>query len=168
MSREVVNVFLSSTGRDLSEFRRTAISTINGLDGYRCINMESFGARDSPPEDFCRAAVMNASLLVGIIAHMHGACPPGSERSYTEIEYDEAKEQRIARLMFVAPRDFPMPADLREPDEKRSRQVAFRDRVELERIRGSFRTPDDLSKAIAQAIFNWEHSQLRTEKSGEN
>jgi len=167
MSREVINVFLSSTGRDLWDFRQVAISTINGLDGYRCINMESFGARDSPPEDFCRAAVKNANLLVGIIAHMHGACPPGSERSYTEIEYDEAKGQRIPRMMFVAPWDFPITANIIEPDEKRARQVAFRDRVELERIRATFRTPDELGKAIAQAIFNWEHSQLRTEKSGE-
>ena len=39
-------VFLSSTGKDLTEYREAAYKAIEGLDGYHCVRMEDFGARD--------------------------------------------------------------------------------------------------------------------------
>jgi hypothetical protein len=160
------NVFLSSTGRDLWEYRQAALKVFDELDGYRCIHMEAFDARDAGAEEFCRSQVRASDLLVGIVGHIHGASPIGSERSFTEIEYDQAKEDHIPRLMFVAPADFPVPASLFEPDGKRARQRAFRDRVEVDRIRASFRNPDELRAEIAVSIRNWEQRQVRAAPSG--
>jgi hypothetical protein len=49
-----------------------------------------------------------------------------------------------------------MPSNLREPDEKWRRQRAFRERVSEERVRSSFKSPDDLAQRVVQAIRNWE------------
>ena len=43
--------------KDLAECRKAIIATIEGLDGYHCVRMENFGARDSAADEFCQALV---------------------------------------------------------------------------------------------------------------
>jgi uncharacterized protein DUF4062 len=47
----MIKVFLSSTSRDLDPYRQRATKAINGMDGYHCVAMENFGARDSSADD---------------------------------------------------------------------------------------------------------------------
>ena len=155
----IKNVFLSSTSKDLAEYHEAAYRAIERLDGYHCIRMEDFGARDSRVYDYCQAKVTECSLLVGIIGHLYGSCPEGKEKSYTEIEYDTAVSADISRLMFIAPEDFPLPASFREPQEKWDRQKIFRNRVSEDLIRSKFTSPDNLATEITTAIHNWERNQ---------
>jgi tetratricopeptide (TPR) repeat protein len=148
-------VFLSSTSKDLTEYREAAYRAIERLDGYHCVRMEDFGARNWRADAFCRAKVGECDVLVGIVGHCHGSCPPDSDQSYTEREYDAAVDTGVPRLMFLAPEDFPLPAKLIEPDEQRRRQAAFRDRVSGDCIRATFSSPDDLGALVAEAIHNW-------------
>ena len=158
---DVKTVFLSSTGRDLHKHRDAVYQAIEDLDGYHCVRMENFGARDAEADAFCRAKVAACDLFVGIVGHVHGSCPDGSEQSYTEREYDAAVEAERPRLMFIAPEDFPLPAHLIEPDDKRKRQRAFRERVSHARIRDTFTSPDDLARRVVGAIHSWEREQAR-------
>jgi tetratricopeptide (TPR) repeat protein len=121
--------------------------------------MEDFGARDYQADDFCRAEVGKCDVLVGIVGHLHGDCPPGEEQSYTEREYGAAVAADKPRLMFIAPEDFRFPANLIEPDNKRERQRSFRQRVASERTRDSFTSPEDLAWRVERAIHNWQHGQ---------
>ncbi len=45
--------------------------------------MEDFGARDWAADDFCRAKVKECDGFVGIVGHVFGSAPDGSNRSYT-------------------------------------------------------------------------------------
>jgi len=148
--------FLSSTAKDLTEYREAAYKAIEGLDDWHCVRMEDFGARDAMADEFCQEKVAGCDVFVGIVGHCYGSSPKGSERSYTEQEYDAAIATDKPRLMFLAPEDFPLPATLIEPDERRAKQRAFRDRVNAERIRAPFTSPDALAWRIVQAIRNWE------------
>lgn len=152
-------VFLSSTARDLKEYREAAYKAIEGLDDYHCVRMEDFGARDHESDEFCRAKVTECDLLVGIVGHLYGGCPEGSEKSYTEREYDAAVDAGIPRLMVIAPEDFCVPADLFKMDGKWEKQDAFRKRINKDRIRDEFTSPENLATKITQAIHNWEHQQ---------
>ena len=157
----IKTVFLSSTARDLRDYRDAAYQAIEGLGGdYHCVRMENFGARNWQADDFCRAEVAKCDVLVGIVGHLHGRCPKGSEQSYTEREYEAAVAANVPRLMFLAPEDFSFPANLIEPDEKRQRQRAFRERVSRERIPDTFSSPADLAGGVVQAIRNWEREQV--------
>ncbi|MGH9837042.1 MAG: DUF4062 domain-containing protein [Blastocatellia bacterium] len=98
-------VFLSSTSKDLAEHREAVAKEINRMDGYHCVRMEDFGARDSQAADYCQAMVRQCQLFIGILGHFHGSCPEGSEKSYTELEYEIAVEVKLSRLVFVAPDD---------------------------------------------------------------
>ncbi|TEU19472.1 MAG: DUF4062 domain-containing protein [Anaerolineales bacterium] len=162
--KEIKTVFLSSTARDLAQYRETVTDAINGLDDYKCVRMEDFGARDWAADDFCRAKVAECNLFVGVVGHLYGSCPEGSEQSYTEREYEAAIGAEMPRLMFIAPEDFPLPAHLIESDEKRAKQQAFRNRVNAERIRDEFTSPDDLARRVVQGIRNWEQEQAAAQR----
>jgi tetratricopeptide (TPR) repeat protein len=151
--------FLSSTAKDLTKYRKAAYKAIEGLEDWHCVRMEDFGARDAMADEFCREKVAECDVFAGIIGHCYGSSPTGSEKSYTEQEYDAAIATDKPRLMFLAPEDFPLPAYLIESDERRAKQRAFRDQVNAERIRDTFTSPDDLAKRVVQAIRNWEHEQ---------
>jgi len=160
----VKTIFLSSTGKDLAAYREATGDAINALDGYKCIRMEEFGARDAMADDFCQANTKECNVFVGILGHCYGSSPKGSEKSYTEQEYDAAIATGRPRLMFLASEDFPLPANLREPDERSNKQRAFRNRVSAERIRDTFSSPDDLTWRVVQAIRNWEHQQAAADQ----
>jgi hypothetical protein len=156
VSAPVRTVFLSSTARDLAEYRDAASARLSGMDGYKCIRMEDFGARDGQAAEFCRQKVAECDLVVFVIGHLWGSCPPGDERSYTEIEYDAAVEAQLPRLVFVAPDSFPLRADLIEGDAERAKQRAFRQRVSTDRVRDELTSPAELSGQLVNAIRNWE------------
>ena len=122
--------------------------------------MEDFGARDSAPDDFCRENAWGCDVFVGIVGHLYGSSPPESQKSFTELEYDDAIQSKRPRLMFLAPENFPIPASLREDDQKSRQQEAFRARVNSDRVRASFRSPDDLAAGVVTALHNWERGHL--------
>jgi tetratricopeptide (TPR) repeat protein len=147
-------VFLSSTAKDLQEYREAAYKAIEGLDGYHCVRMENFGARDQEADEFCAAKVAECDLFVGIVGHLYGSCPKGSETSYTEMEYNAAVDASKPRLIFVAPEGSPISAELRESDDKWQKQKSFRECANKERIHAEFNSPDNLAWKITQAIQN--------------
>lgn len=160
----IKTVFLSSTGKDLAEYRQAVADAINGLDGYKCVRMEDFGARNWKADDFCRAKVAECDVFVGIVGHFYGSCPSRSEQSYTEREYNAAVAAQKPCLMFIAPEDFPIPANLIEPARKRRRQRAFRERVSREFTCDTFTSPKDLAWRVGRAIHNWEQEQDKANK----
>lgn len=149
-------VFLSSTSQDLEPFRDAVYAAIESLDGYHCVRMEDFGARDGKPEDFCRAAVAKCDVYVGLVGHLYGTIPDGYDKSHTELEYDAAIEANKPRLVFLASEKVPLAPSLVEKDDKQKRLAAFRKRIDSDRIREAFETTDGLRSSVIQAIFNWQ------------
>lgn len=156
-------VFLSSTSRDLVEYREAVHRAIDGLPGFQLVKMEDFGARNASPKDLCAGLVRDCDLFVGVIGHYHGRCPPGEPISFTELEYRTATSANLPRLMFVAPDDFPIPASLRESDASFERQQAFRREVMTDRVVAAFDTPEKLASAVTRSLFIWHEDRRRAE-----
>jgi len=153
-------VFISSTAKDLAEFRSAAIAKIERLDGWKCVNMERFGARAGRTVDVCKTLVQDCDLFLGIVGHLYGSCPEGSTTSYTEHEYEAAVTANIPRLMFVANEELTVSRELSERDSDPNRQVVFRKRVmNSGEIVGFFTTPEGLAADAPIAIANWMPSQ---------
>ena len=87
-------VFISSTAKDLAEFRAATIKQVERLDGWKCVNMERFGARAGPTVDVCKELVQSCDVFLGIVGHLYGSCPKDSSTSYTEHEYEKASSLR--------------------------------------------------------------------------
>ena len=148
--------FISSTAKDLAEYREAVHEVIRGLDDYEAVRMEDFGPRAAAAEEFCRKKVAECDLLIGIVGLLYGSSPTDSDLSFTEIEYDQAVEKNVPCLMFMAPDNFPLSGDLRESDELWEKQQAFRKRVRSEQITDDFGSPDDLKSRVQGGIRNWE------------
>jgi formylglycine-generating enzyme required for sulfatase activity len=168
----VRTVFLSSTSLDLQEFRKIVYEALCKFDGWHCYVMDNFTARaghsaengaERSALDYCREKTSECDVFVGLIGHCYGTTPSGDEVSFTEHEFDAASEK--PRLMFVAPDDFPVPANLsnQQSDHQRRKQAAFRTRVlKASGIPGppsSFETPDKLALEVGAALRNWEVEQ---------
>lgn len=78
----VRKVFLSSTARDLGPHREAVFKAISGLDGFQCVRMEDFGARDWEADAFCRARVAECDIFLGLVGHLYGSSPDGREVSF--------------------------------------------------------------------------------------
>ena len=84
------SVSVSSTTRDLERHRKSVHEAIADLDGWECVCMDHFGARDAGPRAFGAELVSRCDLfvvLVGLVGHTYGESPPGSEESFTELEW---------------------------------------------------------------------------------
>ena len=158
----VRRVFLSSTARDLAPHREAVSQAIAGLDGFQCVRMEDFGARDWEADAFCRARVAECDVFLGLVGHLYGSSPPGREVSFTEREHEAAVEAGVPRLLFLASDDLPLPPSLREPDALWQRQQAFRERIRKERIVAFFDLPDPLATRVVAALRNLEREMAES------
>ena len=86
-----MKVFISSTYKDLIEYRAAAIRAVEGTN-YQASKMEVFGARSDEPSDACLKEVKESDLFVGIYALRYGFIPEGADISITEMEYLHAKK----------------------------------------------------------------------------
>jgi formylglycine-generating enzyme required for sulfatase activity len=153
---EFTTVFLSSTAKDLQPWRDAVHAAIGKMSGLHCVRMEDFGAIDAAPVEVCRQKVAECDLFVGLVGHFFGSRPEGSELSYTQIEYEEAKDRKKPRLLFLADDDFPLSPRLgREPEEAYDRQVAFRAQVQSERTIVRFHEPDKLATFVVAALQSY-------------
>jgi len=161
--KKVKPIFLSSTTRDLIDYRGSACEVIEKLsDEYHCVRMENWGAIPETPESFCPEKVCECDLFVGIVGHCYGSCPPGKKMSYTEIEYDTAQAIGMDCLMFLVKDDYSYPTYKREPDAAWKKLQSFRKKIR--EIHGYFRTPDDLKLVLLQGIRNWEQRLSQVKK----
>ena len=133
--RRYHGVMLSSTFRDLKEHRAALIQAVNG-QGLTDVAMENDSAKpDVDVIDSSLRMTADASAYIGIISHKYGQtplCPKRnpSQRSLTELEFDEA--QRLGRpiLLFIMGDDHTLTiADVEADTDKREKLDAFRERA---------------------------------------
>lgn len=158
-------VFLSSTARDLADYRQAVYEAIHRLDGFHCVRMEDFGARDTVADTFCREKVAECDLVVLLAGLCYGSRPQGVEESYTQQEYRAAVEAQVPRLVFLSAENEFYPGVYREPDALWERQQTFRSKLKQERLIGTFHTPEDLAHKVVEAISNWAKSHSKQEKT---
>ena len=95
--------------------------------------MAYFTAREDKPAAYCREQVGRADVYAGIIGFRYGS-PVRDEPglSYTELEFAEAGELGLPRLVFVLDENavLPLPRVFLSDPVYGERQRLFRDRVQ--------------------------------------
>src|SRR5262245_14342473 len=163
-------VFLSSTGKDLHDYREAVIARLARLDHFHCDAMEHFGARDAGSVAFCRERVRGADIYVGLIGLYRGWEPKEDnpdKRSITEMEYEWACDAPAKpRLLYIAPDDFVAP-DATSNKGEAKRQAAFRKRLMSMRVVDlkSFKSPDALAAAVVSGLANHVINELLRERA---
>jgi hypothetical protein len=151
-------VFLSHTselrqlpvGRSFVAAAESAVIRAGGTP----VDMAYFSADPRPPAQVCRDAVRSADVFVGIVGFRYGSpVADHPELSYTELEFEEAGEARLPRLVFLLGKDTQGTEELFRDIEHGARQEEFRKSlpgggITIETVT----SPDDLRAALYQAL----------------
>lgn len=151
-----MKAFLSSTFKDLEQYRAAVIASLRRLDGVEVRCMEDFGARAGWPKEFCLKESRECDLFIGLVGHLYGFIPDGDETSITEQEYGAAEGVGKDKLVFVAPDTLSVPVKLLRGDSDPEKQEAFRERVLSENVAGlNWLSPETLAAGVVEAVHNW-------------
>lgn len=165
-----MKVFISSTYKDLIDYRAAAIRAVEGTN-YQAVKMEVFGARAEEPLDACLNEIENSDLFIGIYAHRYGHVPDGVDISITEMEYDYAKKQGKRIYCFVVDEENqPWLPKWIEGEPGKSKLATFKAKIGNStsgHICDSFTTPDDIRAKVANALSHFvaNHSSSATHTS---
>jgi hypothetical protein len=111
--------------------------------------MEYFSARDEEPAEVCRAAVSSADVFVLIAGFFYGSpVRDRPELSYTELEFEIAKDVGLPRLVFLVDEDTQGSVQSDDP-----RQRAFRAfLIDSGITTATVDSPDNLETELLQAL----------------
>jgi hypothetical protein len=153
MAGEIIySVFVSSTYEDLREERAEVQKALLKL---RCmpIGMELFGSADEETWEFIKRQIDQCDYYVVIVADKYGSTAADG-LSYTEKEYDHAREIAKPVLAFVHGNRGSIPRDNTEDDpEKRSKLEAFIQKVRRSPV-SFFTAPHDLATQVTVSFVN--------------
>jgi hypothetical protein len=150
-----MKVFISSTYKDLIDYRAAAIRAVEGTN-YQASKMEVFGARPDEPLDACLKEVEESELFIGIYALRYGFIPEGAEISITEMEYVHAK--KLGKTIYCFLLDEENQAWLKkwiEGGEGESKLKDFKQRIQKVHVCDYFTTPDDLRAKVSNALSRY-------------
>ncbi|MBZ0275731.1 MAG: DUF4062 domain-containing protein [Anaerolineae bacterium] len=154
----MTRVFISSTSKDLRDYRQAAIDVCLQLDLHP-IGMEYFPAMGMGATAGSKRKLDAAGLYVGIFAHRYGYIEDGYNQSVTEIEFDYAGERGLDRLCFLLDptHDWPDDSDHRETDSvKTAKMATFKARIDKAVIRAQFTDVNDFKARLMAALVTWQ------------
>lgn len=148
----MVNIFISSTYKDLKDYREKVGSAIRRM-GHNDIAMEYYVAEDKRPVDKCLEDVAACDIYIGIFAWRYGDIPPKHKMSITELEYRKAIECNKQCFIFLLNEDASWPMNLVEI-ENITRIKALRKELSDEHLPAFFSTIEELGEVVTEAIYN--------------
>ncbi len=155
-------IYLSATYSDLKA-HRDAVYRILRMLRHDPISMEDYVATDAYPLHKCLDDVAACDIYVGLVGWRYGYIPDRDNpdrKSITELEYRQALESGLTRLIFLAyeflSENEPWPDEFRdsvtgEGDNGRCIS-AFRAELENATLVSYFRTPDHLAGLVSVAV----------------
>lgn len=135
--------------------------------GHVDIAMEYYIAEDARPVDRCVRDASSCDLYVGLFAYRYGYCPPGEQRSITELEFRAARAAGIDCLCFLVPKDVPWPEEMIESGTGADKLKELRDEIGTHYLCGFFTSPEELAAIASAAIvrnFDLGHSPFDAQR----
>lgn len=154
---ERIDVMISSTARDLPDYRQQAMDACV-RQGMFPIMMEHLPAMDADAIQASLQMVEEAEIYLGIFARRYGYIPAGHHLSITEMEYNHAVERGIPRLIFIVDDLY---AEDFEPDDDPTKIIkhqALLERLKVDQVVNFFTSPADFR---AQAINSLSRINMR-------
>src|SRR5262249_59981756 len=96
-------------------FVQAAIDAV-GRAGMAAVDMRYFAAREGQPADYCQQRVRDSDIYLAVVGFRYGSLVPGEMVSYTELEFIEATNAGLPRLVFLLDNTTDLPADLVDAD----------------------------------------------------
>jgi len=146
-----IDVFISSTSRDLPEHRKQVMDACLRM-GMFPIMMEHLPASDADAIEASLKMVDDAEIYLGIFAWRYGYIPAGHDISITEMEYNRAVERDIPRLIFVMHDDHPVKGSDVEKGIGAEKLEVFKQRLLTEQVVNFYISPEDLRGQVIHSL----------------
>lgn len=154
-------VFISSTYEDLQEARSKVIESLLSLDCFP-VGMEYFNASDDSQWEVIKRLIDESDYYVLIIAGRYGSVDGVSGLSYTQKEYEYAKQQGIPILTFIHGNMGAIPSQWTEQNnENRVKLGAFIEDAKT-RLCKYWTSPNDLASSVVLGLVNAIKTKPRT------
>ena len=121
MNQVKYQIFVSSTYNDLVGARDKVANTILSLYHFP-IGMEMFSADDDEQWDVIKETIDFSDYYILILGHRYGS-ETKEGISYTEKEFEYAKEKDVPILSFIRDRKAPTTPDERDSDPEKVKQA---------------------------------------------
>src|SRR6187401_1991045 len=128
---EVPRIFISATTRDLGSIRRKVKDRLITL-GYLPVEQEHFGLHPGTIRSLLEEKIGQSDGVFHIVGELYGTGPPAGSaerRSYTQMEYDLAKELRKPLYLILCDDGFPFDPHEPEGSEEQARQEKHRQAI---------------------------------------
>ena len=142
-------IFISSTYVDLIEERDVVTKAILEM-GHIPVGMEMFSAGDEQQWQIIQRQIDVSDYYIVIMAHRYGSLD-GSV-SYTEKEYDYAKEKSVPVLAFVIEDDAVWPQDRGEKEAKKQKKLREFKKKASSKYISRWTSKDDLYGKVSIAL----------------
>ena len=93
-------IFVSSTFHGLEDQRKAAIEVIVNAQ-HIPVALERFSAANESDLEVIKRAIAESQIYILILGHRYGEIVPGTDISYTELEYEIAEQNGLLILPFV-------------------------------------------------------------------
>lgn len=151
MDKKKYQIFISSTYTDLIDVRKNIQETILSMYQFP-IGMEMFSAGDDKQWEVIKETIDSSDYYVLIVGHRYGS-ETCEGISYTEKEYDYAKEKGIPILAFIRDRNVPLMANEREDEpEKIIKLNNFIKKATSNKMCDFWNAKDDLDLKVSVAL----------------
>ncbi len=148
-----MKVFISSTVEDLRSEREEAIAIVDRMG--QAVAMEKFFASSFQPKSVCLKKLQKCDALVLIIGFKYGSIDSDEQISLTEIEYNAAKAFGLEIFTFLK-HDQGKWQPQEASKERLEKLLAFKSRIDKEKYRAPFVSPDRLAVEILGAFYDYE------------
>lgn len=152
-----MKIFISSTIEDLKEERKKAIETVDGLSEYKAIAMERFVSSPYKSKDVCLKQIQSSDALILILGFKYGTIEKNEGVSFTELEYNEAKDLHLPIFVFIKHNSGDKWIVEESDIERKTKLENFKSRLDSDITWTAFKTPEELSTKIIEAIRNYEY-----------
>lgn len=154
----MARVFLSSTYRDLKDYRATVYVALRRL-GHQSVAVEDWAATEKPVLERTLADLLASDVIIFLVGWQYGYIPPGQSYSMTELEFRSARESGKPCLIFLVAQDAPWPREYFDHDLSAIRR--FRQQLLEQFVVAFFTTPDELARQVAASLARWVESGSR-------
>ncbi len=136
-------IFLSSTQADLVAEREAVELAVHRM-GDSFDGMEYFGSSPNAPLPECLRRVAECDFVLPLLGRRYGSKPPDRDKSFTELEFEEAEKREKPILAYYIDEKAYGPKE-----EWDSEVIAFRSRLRDIKIHSCFTSPEDLATKVA-------------------
>ncbi|MCS3757470.1 DUF4062 domain-containing protein [Salinibacter ruber] len=140
-------VFVSSTYRDLVDHRREVWGVLEDFD-VDVRGMEQFGARSEEPIETCLNEVEQSDVYVGIIGYRLGSVHDDKGISFTQLEYERARDLDLEILIYIIDEEAEVKAKHIDKGSDLEKLQSFKETLKNRHTIDTFTSSNDIGEKI--------------------